>query len=53
MPKPPKTKKSATTTSTSVGAEQTGKEGDNYPEADPVRTAEEPEPTQVQAHEEL
>ncbi|KAJ9120183.1 hypothetical protein QFC22_003082 [Naganishia vaughanmartiniae] len=53
MPKPPKSKKAATATSTSVGSEQTGKENDDYPEADTVRTAEDPEPTQVYAHEEL
>lgn len=54
MPKPPKTKKSATVTSTSAGAEETGKDYDKYPEeADTVRTAEDPEPTQVYAHEEL
>lgn len=51
MPKPPKVKVSST--STSPAAQQTETETEAVPKADTVRGAEDPEPTQVVAHEEL
>lgn len=51
VPKPPKVK--ASSTSTTSAPQQTEAEDDEVPQPDTPRTAEEPEPTQVVAHEEL
>ena len=51
MPKPPKVK--ASSTSASSAPKQTESENEEVPRADPARTAEDPEPTQIVAHEEL
>lgn len=51
MPKPSKVK--ASSTSASSAPKQTESENEEVPRADPARTAEDPEPTQIVAHEEL
>jgi hypothetical protein len=51
VPKPPKVK--ASSTSTTPAPQRTEAEDEEVPHADTARTAEDPEPTQVVAHEEL
>ncbi|KAJ9094363.1 hypothetical protein QFC19_007971 [Naganishia cerealis] len=53
MPKPPKTKTSTAAATSTPVSQQTGNGYEDFVEADTVKTAEDPEPTQVVAHEEL